>query len=61
MVVRGVTHQHNHGHALGLGLLVAAIAFAFGIRTAKILVGGVLLIVAAFFAYIMFRIVTGTI
>lgn len=48
-------------HAIGLGLLVSAIAFAFGQRTAQACVGAVLILGALAFAYIMFRIITGTI
>jgi hypothetical protein len=44
-----------------LGAVVALIAFAFGERTARICVGTALLVAAAFFAYVMFRIVTGTV
>ena len=55
-----MTHGHR-GHSIGLFALVAAIAFAFGIRTARIVVGSALLIVTAFFAYVMFRVVMGTI
>ncbi len=50
-----------HGHSLGPLLLVAAIAFVFGKRTAQICVGVPLVAGALFFAYVMFRIVTGTI
>lgn len=48
-------------HAIGLGLLVAAIAFAFGERTARVCVAGALICGALTFAYVMFRIVSGTI
>jgi hypothetical protein len=53
--------HHRHGGTLGIFAIVAAIAFAFGIRTARIVVGSALLISTAFFAYVMFRIVMGTI
>jgi hypothetical protein len=52
--------HHSHG-GLGLFAIVAAIAFAFGVRTARIIVGGTLLIGAAFFGYVMFRVIMGTI
>lgn len=52
--------HHRYG-GVGLFMLVAAITFAFGVRTARIVVGGALLIVTAFFAYVMFRVVMGTI
>lgn len=55
-----MTH-HRHGSALGIFAVVAAIAFAFGERTARIVVGSALLIGAAFFAYVAFRVVMGTI
>lgn len=48
-------------HAIGLGLLIALIAFAFGERTAQVVVGTVLVIAGSAFAYVMFRIVMGTI
>lgn len=48
-------------HALGVGLLIALIAFAFGERTARGVVGGALILAALAFAYVMFRIVSGTI
>ncbi len=53
-------HNH-HGGAFGALALVAAIAFAFGPRTARVVVGGAILIVAGFFLYIVVRVVTGTI
>jgi hypothetical protein len=56
-----VRHHHGHGGALGIFAIVAAIAFAFGARTARIVVGSALLIALACFAYVMFRVVTGTI
>lgn len=55
-----MTHHHR-GHAIGAGLLVAAIAFVFGWRAARIFVGTVLIVATAFFGYVAFRIVTGTI
>lgn len=48
-------------HAVGIFALVSAIAFAFGERTARACVGAVLVIGAAFFVYVGFRIITGTI
>lgn len=48
-------------HAIGAGLLIGLIAFAFGERTARSVVAGALIIIGLAFAYIMFRIVTGTI
>jgi hypothetical protein len=53
--------HHRHGGTLGIFAIVAAIAFAFGVRTARIVVGSALLIAAAFFAYVMFRVIMGTI
>jgi len=50
-----------HGHGLGIFALVAAIAFAFGLKPARIIVSGVLLAGLLFFAYVMFRVVAGTI
>lgn len=55
-----MTHGHHHA-GLGAFAIVAAIAFAFGMRTAKIVVGSVLVIVLLFFTYIMFRVAMGTI
>ena len=58
-----MTHggHHGHGGAFGVFAIVAAIAFAFGVRTARIVVGVALIAGSAFFAYVMFRIVMGTI
>ena len=57
-----MSYGGHHGHGgIGLFMLVAAITFAFGVRIARIVVGGALLIVTAFFAYVMFRVVMGTI
>jgi hypothetical protein len=53
--------HHGHGGTLGIFAIVAAIAFAFGIRTARIVVGTVLIVCTLFFAYVMFRVVMGTI
>lgn len=47
--------------ALGLGLLIYLVAFAFGERTARVVVGAVLIIGALAFAYVIFRLVEGTI
>jgi len=48
-----------HGlEALGI---ITAIAFAFGERTARVIVGSVLIIGALAFAYVIFRIATGTV
>lgn len=54
-------HRHSHGGALGIFAIVAAIAFAFGEHTARIVVGSVLLVGAAFFGYVLLRVVMGTI
>jgi hypothetical protein len=48
-------------HAVGVFALVAAIAFAFGERTARVCVGVVLVVGALFFAYVVVRVITGTI
>lgn len=48
-------------HALGIGLLVYLIAYAFGERTARAVVGAVLLAGAALFLYVVWRVVDGTI
>ena len=53
--------HHGHGGAFGVFAIVAAIAFAFGIRTARIVVGAGLILGVLFFAYVMVRIVMGTI
>ena len=55
-----MSHNH-HMHGLGALALISAIAFAFGVRTAQYVVGVVLLAGLGFFAYVMFRIVMGTI
>lgn len=48
-------------HAIGALAIVGLIAFAFGERTARMAVAGVLITIALAFAYVMFRIVSGTI
>lgn len=48
-------------HAFGIGLLVYLVAFAFGERTARVLVGSTLIAGVLAFAYIMVRVVSGTI
>jgi hypothetical protein len=48
-------------HAVGFGLAVALIAFAFGERSARAVVGSVLTVMALAFAYVMIRIISGTI
>lgn len=53
--------SHHHSGAFGVFAIVAAIAFAFGARMARIVVGGSLIAIAVFFAYVMFRVVMGTI
>lgn len=53
-------HRHNHG-AFGILALIAAIYFAFGERTARTAVQFVLLAGLAFFVYIGWRVVMGTI
>jgi hypothetical protein len=56
-----MTHgHHSHGGAIGIFAIVAAITFAFGVRTARIVVGSALLAGTAFFGYVMFRVVMGT-
>jgi hypothetical protein len=48
-------------HAIGIGLLVYLIGFAFGERTAQAVVAIGLIAAFTAFAYVMFRIITGTI
>lgn len=48
-------------HALGTVVIVGLIGFAFGERTARVCVGAVLVAVVLAFAYIILRIVAGTI
>lgn len=49
-----MSHHHGHGSSIGAFALVAAIAFAFGPRTARIVVGSVLIgAPLAFVAFIM--------
>lgn len=50
-----------HGHGLGIFAIVAAIAFAFGVQTARVIVGSVLIVALLFFLYVMYRVVAGTI
>jgi hypothetical protein len=47
--------------AIGLGLLIYLIAFAFGERAARVVVGVGLILGVLAFAYVMFRLVGGTI
>lgn len=54
-------HHRHGGSTLSLFAIVAAITFAFGVRTARIVVGSALLAGVAFFGYVMFRVVMGTI
>jgi hypothetical protein len=46
---------------IGSGVLICIIWFAFGAKTARAIAGAVLIVVALFFAYIMYRVVTATI
>ena len=46
---------------IGLGILAGIIWFAFGVKTARALVGGVLISGVLAFLYVMYRIVNGTI
>lgn len=46
---------------IGFGVLICLIWFAFGAKTARAIVGGVLIIIAVAFSYIMYRIANGTI
>lgn len=48
-------------HGIGVLALVAAIAFAFGEHAARAVVGTVLAAGALFIAYVLVRVVTGTI
>lgn len=50
-----------HHHAIGAAVVVALIAFAFGQRTARVIVGAVLCLGAAFFACVLFLVVTGAV
>jgi hypothetical protein len=53
---------HHHGGGMfGLAAIVYVIAYVFGKHVAQIVVGTAFLIGAAFFAYVMFRVVMGTI
>jgi hypothetical protein len=54
--------HHGHGGGMfGLAAMIYVIAFVFGKRVAQIVVGSVFIIGVAFFAYVMVRIVMGTI
>jgi len=46
---------------VGFGVLICIIWFAFGAKTARAIAGTVLIVVALAFAYIMYRVITGTI
>jgi hypothetical protein len=46
---------------IGFGVLICIIWFAFGAKTARAIAGAVLIVAALAFAYIMYRIVMGTI
>lgn len=48
-------------HAFGIGLAVYLVSYAFGQTTARVVVGTVLIAGVLAFAYVSFRIVTGTI
>lgn len=48
-------------HAIGAAAIAAFIMFAFGEKAARAIVGTVLAGAALAFAYVMFRIVSGTI
>jgi len=56
-----MTHHHGHGGALGAFAIVAAIAFAFGAPVARFVVGSVLIVCGLFFAYVVFRVMMGTV
>lgn len=51
----------QHGGALGVFAIVAAIAYAFGNATARVIVGSMLIAALLCFAYVMARIIEGTI
>jgi uncharacterized membrane protein len=53
--------HHHTGHGFGALVLVGLIAFVFGARVARVVVGSVLVVIVLAFAYVMFRVVTGTI
>jgi hypothetical protein len=46
---------------VGFGILICIIWFVFGAKTARAIAGAVLIVAALAFAYIMYRVVTGTI
>lgn len=48
-------------HAIGIVAIIALIGWVFGERTAKACVGAVLITIGLAFAYVMFRIISGTI
>jgi hypothetical protein len=57
-----MSHGHHHGGGMfGLAAIIYVIAYVFGKRVAQIVIGTVLLIGSVFFAYVMFRVVMGTI
>lgn len=54
-------NHHRTSHGFGALAFVAAVAFAFGIPAARVLVGAVLVAGGLFFAYVMVRVIMGTI
>lgn len=53
--------HHSHGGMFGLAAIVYVIAYVFGKHVARCVVGVALVVGLACFAYVMFRIVMGTI
>ncbi len=52
--------HHSHGGMFGVAAIVYVIAYVFGKHVARIVVGSALLLGVAFFGYVMFRAVMGT-
>lgn len=56
-----MSHNHHGAGMYGFFAIVAAIAFAFGGTAARVVVGGGLIAVVLAFAYVMLRVIMGTI
>jgi len=54
-------NHHSHGGMFGLAALAYVIAYIFGKRVAQIVIGGIFSVGVVFFAYVMYRVVMGTI
>lgn len=53
--------HHGHGGMFGLAALAYVIAYVFGKRVAQIVIGAVFIVGVLCFAYVMYRVVMGTV